>query len=199
MHSTYNPPLSTIQAYKLGLDRPSIREQVWETYRLENGLEEQPEPGSSLAFEHTPEERAAIESTLKAARNTLKEAEDRDRLWEHSTQQVKKSIRSGSGQTIGTATHGVFGLALGVAIIQGTGLLMKQLGRLRKGKAGKGKGKPKGAATREGQPPVRPPKTITTKPTASTTPSTTATAASPSTQQAEATKARARATTTRKR
>ena len=179
------------------MDRPSIRDEVWEAYRLEHGLESNPEPGSSLAFEHTPEERAAIESTLEVARKMLKEADEGERQWQQGVQRVKNSMRSGSGQTIGTAANGMFGLVLGMAVIKGAGLLVRHLGRLRAGsKAGKGKGKPKGPP-RDRQHQARIQKDG--KPSASTSSAAPATSPSKKQQQTEASKTRTRAAAARKR
>ena len=177
------------------MDRPSIRDEVWEAYRLEHGLESNPEPGSSLAFEHTPEERAAIESTLEVARKMLKEADEGERQWQQGVQRVKNSMRSGSGQTIGTAANGMFGLVLGMAVIKGAGLLVRHLGRLRS-KAGKGKGKPKGPP-RDRQHQARIQKDG--KPSASTSSAAPATSPSKKQQQTEASKTRTRAAAARKR
>ena len=132
-----------LQAYKLGLDRPSIQDQVWETYRFENGVDLDEEPAAALAFENTPEEHASIQLTLAAAERSRREAEQREVLREQGLQRVRRGVKTGTGQSFGAAANGAVGLALGLAVVKGVGLLAQQLRRLRKPKVVKGKGKPK--------------------------------------------------------
>ena len=138
--------LTHLQAYKLGLDRPSIQDQVWETYRFENGVDPDEEPAAALALENTPEEHASIQSTLAAAERSRREAEQREVLREQGLQRVRRGVKTGTGQSFGTAANGAVGLALGLAVVKGVGLLAQQLRRLRKPKVVKGKGKPKASS-----------------------------------------------------
>ena len=187
-----------VTAYKLGLDRPSAQDLVWDDYlRRHEGLLLPPE--EALGVEGTQAEREAIAIAMQAsvqeaheeAMTPLRHAERRGTL--------ASQVRSGRQQTAGTAVRAGASLALGIGLVRGIALLVRRLQALRKPKKGKKAGKAVAPPPRRPTPMQQAAAAPSAQPQQQQQQATASTAqAKAQEQQAAAVKARPR-TTTRKR
>lgn len=193
--------IEDVAAYKLGLDRPSAKEEAWTRHLLEKGLLEatgseedalirEADPVvNALMVKRTPEEAASVKKWIK----TLEGLENEDAT---SSALKRKTARprSAVGQAVATSFSAGLGLALGTLGLRGVGLVVKAVrARLNMGKKKGGAKKSTATAPKKAQS-----QSAAAAATASQTSGATATA-SQSTAKKTETKATATRTATKKR
>jgi hypothetical protein len=130
-----------VTAYKLGWDRLSSQEMVWDAYLREHADSLLPDfVEDSKAATRTTEERQAIDVYCATLQQSKEQEDSRETLQQDRLRLVRSQVKPSSRHGIESAIISCMGIALVVGSVKGVGLLVRKLHTYlqpKKGKKGK--------------------------------------------------------------